>query len=52
VVFHCLFHSGPSWPRTAISIELLVFYGSIFERCCGAVNALASALHTHYIRRG
>ena len=36
----------------AVSIELLALYRALFERSCDAVNALASALHTHYIRRG
>jgi hypothetical protein len=36
----------------AVSVELLAFYRTLFERSCDAVNALASALHTHYVRRG
>jgi hypothetical protein len=36
----------------AVSTELLAFYRTLFERSCDAVNALASALQTHYVRRG
>lgn len=36
----------------AISVELFAFYRSFFEHSCDAVNALASTLNTHYIRRG
>ncbi|KAG1893800.1 uncharacterized protein F5891DRAFT_962452, partial [Suillus fuscotomentosus] len=39
-------------PRMAISVELFAFYRSFFEHSCDAVNALASTLNTHYIRRG
>ena len=46
------FPTAPSQPRMAVSVDLLAFYRALFERSCDAVNALASALHTHYIRRG
>ena len=36
----------------AVSIDLLAFYRSLFEQSCDAINALTSALHTHYVRRG
>jgi hypothetical protein len=36
----------------AISIDLLDFYSALFERSCDAVNAMAAALNTFYIRRG
>ena len=36
----------------AVSVKLLAFYCVLFERSCDAVNALASALHTHYIKWG
>ena len=36
----------------AVSIDLLAFYRSLFERSCDAINALASALRSHYVRRG
>ncbi|KIM67523.1 hypothetical protein SCLCIDRAFT_21054 [Scleroderma citrinum Foug A] len=36
----------------AISIDLLAFYRSLFERSCDAINALTSALHNHYVWRG
>ena len=36
----------------AISIDLLAFYRSLFERSCDAINALSSALQSHYVRRG
>ncbi|KIO09804.1 hypothetical protein M404DRAFT_130054 [Pisolithus tinctorius Marx 270] len=47
-----LFPTAPSQPRIAISIELLGFYRALFERSCDSINALASALNTHYERRG
>ncbi|KAI9453747.1 hypothetical protein HD554DRAFT_2199295 [Boletus coccyginus] len=47
-----LFPTAPSQPRMAVSIDLLSFYRALFERSCDAINALASALHTHYSRRG
>ncbi|KAG1796137.1 hypothetical protein EV424DRAFT_1334190 [Suillus variegatus] len=49
LVFYGLFPTAPSQPRMVISVELLAFYHSLFERSCDAVNALASALNTHYI---
>ncbi|KAG0692808.1 hypothetical protein DFH29DRAFT_817111 [Suillus ampliporus] len=52
LVLHGLFPTSPSQPCMAVSTELLAFYRTLFERSCDAVNALASALHTHYIRRG
>ncbi|KAG9310188.1 hypothetical protein JVU11DRAFT_9816 [Chiua virens] len=36
----------------AVSTDLLTLYCTLFERSCDAVNALASALHMHYIQRG
>jgi hypothetical protein len=36
----------------AVSIDLLAFYRALFERSCDAIYALASALKTHYARRG
>jgi hypothetical protein len=47
-----LFPGSPSQPNIAISIALLDLYQALFERSCDAVNALASALVTHYRRRG
>ncbi|KAF8452783.1 hypothetical protein L210DRAFT_3608606 [Boletus edulis BED1] len=47
-----LFPSAPSQPRIAVSADLLSFYRALFERSCDAVNALASALNAHYLRRG
>ncbi|KAI6104058.1 hypothetical protein EV401DRAFT_1874895, partial [Pisolithus croceorrhizus] len=47
-----LFLTAPSQPRMAVSVELLGFYRALFERSCDAINALASALHTQYTRRG
>lgn len=52
LVVNGLFPASPSQPRLALSIELLDLYRALFERSCDAVNALASALHTHYARRG
>ncbi|KIM51899.1 hypothetical protein SCLCIDRAFT_142290, partial [Scleroderma citrinum Foug A] len=47
-----LFPTVPSQPCMAVSIDLLVFYRSLFERSCDAINALASALHNHYVQQG
>ncbi|KAG2742874.1 hypothetical protein P692DRAFT_201724506, partial [Suillus brevipes Sb2] len=52
LVHHGLFPTAPSQPRMAISIDLLAFYRALFERSCDAIHALASALKTHYSRRG
>jgi hypothetical protein len=49
---HGLFPTAPSKPRMTISTDLLDFYRALFERSCDAVNAMASALNTFYIRRG
>ncbi|KAG6369472.1 hypothetical protein JVT61DRAFT_14362 [Boletus reticuloceps] len=46
------FPTAPSQPRMAVSVDLLGFYRALFERSCDAINALASALHMHYVRRG
>jgi len=53
-VLHCCPSScpWPSQPRMAISINLLVFYCSLFEWSCDAINALTSALHSDYVRWG
>ncbi|KAG1846399.1 hypothetical protein DFJ58DRAFT_730530 [Suillus subalutaceus] len=52
LIHHGLFPTAPSQPCMAISVELLSFYRALFEHSCGAINALASALKTHYSRRG
>ncbi|KAG1878078.1 hypothetical protein DFJ58DRAFT_720825 [Suillus subalutaceus] len=52
LLHHGLFPTAPSQPRMAVSIELLSFYRALFKRSCDAINALASALKTHYSRRG
>ncbi|KAJ2917427.1 hypothetical protein MD484_g3033, partial [Candolleomyces efflorescens] len=52
LVQHGLFPCAPSQPKQAIHIPLLDFYQALFERSCDAVNALVSALSTHYTRRG
>jgi hypothetical protein len=52
LILHGLFPTSPSQPRMAVSTDLLAFYRALFERSCDAVNALASALHMHYVRRG
>jgi len=52
LVYHGLFPTAPSQPRMAVSIELLSLYRALFERSCDSINALASALKTHYSRRG
>ncbi|KAG1836304.1 hypothetical protein F4604DRAFT_1886125 [Suillus subluteus] len=36
----------------AISTDLLAFYRALFEHSCDAIHVLASALKTHYARRG
>ncbi|PPR04186.1 hypothetical protein CVT24_010769 [Panaeolus cyanescens] len=52
LVQHGLFPTAPSQTRIAVSIDLLLFYGALFERSCDAVNALALALNSFYSRRG
>lgn len=52
LVHHGLFPTAPSQPRMAVSVDLLSFYRTLFEHSCDAINALASALKTHYSRRG
>ena len=52
LVHHGLFPSSPAQPHLAVSVELLGFYRALFERSCDAINSLAAALHTHYVRRG
>ncbi|KAF9220912.1 hypothetical protein BS17DRAFT_290664 [Gyrodon lividus] len=47
-----LFPTMPSQSCMAVSVDLLAFYCALFEQLCDAINALASALHTHYIRQG
>ncbi|KAI9455389.1 hypothetical protein HD554DRAFT_2240444 [Boletus coccyginus] len=49
---HNLFPTAPLQPHMAISIDLLAFYHALFKWSCDTVNALSSALHTHYIQRG
>ncbi|KAG2054503.1 hypothetical protein BDR06DRAFT_1049502 [Suillus hirtellus] len=52
LLHHGLFPTAPSQPCMAISVDLLSFYRALFERSCDAINALASALKTHYSRQG
>ncbi|KAF9041365.1 hypothetical protein BJ165DRAFT_1329754, partial [Panaeolus papilionaceus] len=52
LVRHGLFPTAPSQSRIAVSIDLLTFYGALFERSCDAINALALALNSFYSRRG
>ncbi|KAF8835152.1 hypothetical protein BDN67DRAFT_913540 [Paxillus ammoniavirescens] len=52
LVHYGFFPTVPSQPRMAVSIDLLAFYCALFERSCDAINALASALQTHYIQQG
>ncbi|KAG0694727.1 hypothetical protein DFH29DRAFT_815011 [Suillus ampliporus] len=52
LVYHSLFPTAPSQPRMAVSIDLVRFYWALFEHSCDAIHALASALKTHYARRG
>ncbi|KAG1793449.1 uncharacterized protein HD556DRAFT_1237822, partial [Suillus plorans] len=52
LLHHGLFPTAPLQPRMAVSVDLLSFYRALFERSCDAINALASALKTHYSRRG
>ncbi|KAG2146622.1 hypothetical protein DEU56DRAFT_731391, partial [Suillus clintonianus] len=49
---HGLFPTAPSQPHMVISTDLIVFYHALFECSCDAIHALASALKTHYARRG
>jgi hypothetical protein len=46
------FPTSPMHPCVGISIELLDFYRALFERSCDAIQSVASALQTHYERRG
>ncbi|KAH7916901.1 hypothetical protein BV22DRAFT_977143, partial [Leucogyrophana mollusca] len=46
------FPTAPLQPRIAVSVELLAFYRALFECSCDAINALAYALNTFYVRRG
>ncbi|KAG1898086.1 uncharacterized protein F5891DRAFT_956107, partial [Suillus fuscotomentosus] len=50
LVHHGLFLTAPSQPRMAVSVDLLAFYCALFECSCDAINALASALKSHYSR--
>ncbi|KIJ19342.1 hypothetical protein PAXINDRAFT_69460, partial [Paxillus involutus ATCC 200175] len=52
LLYYELFLMAPSQPCMAISVKLLAFYRALFEWSCDAVNALASALDSHYTRRG
>ncbi|KAG2124876.1 hypothetical protein DEU56DRAFT_963177 [Suillus clintonianus] len=52
LIHHGLFPTAPSQPRMAVSLELLSFYRTLFERSCDAINALTYALKTYYSRRG
>ena len=47
-----LFPTAPLHPRLAVSIDLLDFYGALFDRSADAVTALAGALKAMYSRRG
>lgn len=49
LAYYGLFPTAPSQPHMAISVDLLVFYRTLFEQFCDAINVLALALHTHYI---
>ncbi|KAG1848709.1 hypothetical protein DFJ58DRAFT_662803, partial [Suillus subalutaceus] len=52
LLHHGLFPTAPSQPRMVVSVDLLSFYRALFERSCDTINALASALKTHYSRQG
>ncbi|KIK94716.1 hypothetical protein PAXRUDRAFT_142280, partial [Paxillus rubicundulus Ve08.2h10] len=52
LVYHGLFPTAPSQPCMGISVELLSFYWALFKCSCNAINALASALNSHYTCRG
>ncbi|KAF8834006.1 hypothetical protein BDN67DRAFT_985637 [Paxillus ammoniavirescens] len=52
LVYHGLFLTAPSQPHMAVSVELLSFYRVLFECSCNAINALVSALNSHYTHRG
>lgn len=52
LVHHGLFPTAPSQPWMAVSVNLLAFYCALFERSCNAINALASALKSHYSWQG
>ncbi|KIM57310.1 hypothetical protein SCLCIDRAFT_28917 [Scleroderma citrinum Foug A] len=52
LISHGLFPTAPTQPRMAVSIELLSFYQALFQCSCDAINALAAALSTYYMKRG
>jgi hypothetical protein len=52
LVQHGVFSMSPTRPKTGVSIDLLEVYRALFERSRDAINALSSALHTIYDRRG
>ena len=52
LVSNGLFPTSPSRPRMAISINLLDFYNALFQQSCDAINAMASALNSHYTQCG
>ncbi|EPQ51554.1 hypothetical protein GLOTRDRAFT_96295 [Gloeophyllum trabeum ATCC 11539] len=47
-----LFPTSPTQPRMAVSVDLLDFYFSLFERSGDAVTALAAAMRTFYAHWG
>ncbi|EMD35682.1 hypothetical protein CERSUDRAFT_85646 [Gelatoporia subvermispora B] len=47
-----MFPTSPTLPRTAVSIDLLDLYLSLFERSGDAVTALARAIRQFYTKRG
>ncbi|KAG2122849.1 hypothetical protein BD769DRAFT_1360233 [Suillus cothurnatus] len=52
LLHHGLFPTAPSQPHMAVSVKLLLFYRALFKQSCDAINALVSALKTHYSHRG
>ncbi|KAJ7579774.1 hypothetical protein C8J56DRAFT_867767 [Mycena floridula] len=47
-----LFPASPTAPRTAFSFGVLEMYRALFEQSCDALNAMSSAMHVFYQRRG
>ncbi|KAJ7598205.1 hypothetical protein C8J56DRAFT_1091394, partial [Mycena floridula] len=47
-----LFPASPTAPRTAFSFGILEMYRALFEQSCDALNAMSSAMHVFYQRRG
>ncbi|KAF9494028.1 hypothetical protein BDN71DRAFT_1566077 [Pleurotus eryngii] len=52
LIVHSLFPTSPNQPQMAISIDLLNFYHTLFEKSCDAIHAMSHALKKFYTCRG